>query len=65
MEDNGFEIVDKEMYDAMITAKIYLKEALKCDEKELRKRIEGIVSIFERTEEITNKINQNGAEQKE
>ena len=65
MENNGFEITDKEMYDSMITAKIYLQEALKCDEKTLRERIEGIISMFEKAEEMTNKINQNGAEQKE
>ena len=47
MENNDSDITDKELIDSMNTSLIYLKKALKQDDKELRKRIEGLVEQFE------------------
>ena len=46
MENNDFEITDKELMDSMKESIIFLEEALKQDDKELRKRISGLVEQF-------------------
>lgn len=46
MKNNNLEITEKEFIDSIKSSMIFLEEALKQDNKELRKRIEGLVELY-------------------
>lgn len=46
MGDNDLGITEKEFIDSIKSSVIFLEEALKQDDKELRKRIEGLVELY-------------------